>query len=273
MNGHVILTDFLLSREAKLCSEDTLDFYQRMLTPFIESLQTDDITSQDVRRFLASVAKRGVSSATVHAHARAIRAFVRFAHAEGYLANIFKVDMPKVHVRRMEVLTPAEIKKVLTVCNFRDKAIVLVLIDSGLRRAELWDLTWDDVDIKTGSILVRNGKGGKARTAVIGVKARRALLKWRMKAPDDNGRIFNLTGSGLASAMERISKSSGVKIGCHKCRRSFATMALRSGINLIALQRLLGHSTLDMVRVYIAQVDEDLLQAYRDHSPMDRFLN
>ena len=133
------------------------------------------------------------------------------------------------------------------------------------------DLGW--CWLKTGSILVRNGKGGKARTAVIGVKARRALLKWRMKAPDDNGQIFNLTGSGLASAMERISKSSGVKIGCHKCRRSYATMALRSGINLITLQRLLGHSTLDMVRVYIAQVDEDLLQAHRDHSPVDRFLN
>ncbi len=69
MNRHVILTDFLLSREAKLCSEDTIDSYQRMLTPFIENLQTDDITSQDVRRFLAGVAKRGVSSTTVHAHA------------------------------------------------------------------------------------------------------------------------------------------------------------------------------------------------------------
>ncbi len=69
MNGHVILTDSLISREAKLCSEDTIDSYQRMLTPFIESLQTDDITSQDVGRFLAGVAKLGVSSATVHSHA------------------------------------------------------------------------------------------------------------------------------------------------------------------------------------------------------------
>jgi site-specific recombinase XerD len=69
MNGHVILTDSLLNIEAKLCSEDTLDSFQRMLTPFIESLQIDDITSQDVRRFLAGVAKRGVSSTTVHTHA------------------------------------------------------------------------------------------------------------------------------------------------------------------------------------------------------------
>lgn len=271
MNRHVIriaIEDFILSREAALCSPETIDFYIRMLTPFINSIEDIGITAQGVRRFLASVAQRGVSSATVHAHARAIRAFLNFAFQEEYLDETIKVTMPKVRQKRMEVLTPEEIKKVLKICNTRDKAIILMLIDSGLRRGELLSLTWDDVNIKTGTILVHNGKGGKSRTSFIGVKTRRALLKWQMQSA--NEQIFQLTGSGLASAMERISKKSGVNIHCHKCRRTFATIALRSGMDVLSLQRLLGHTTLEKVRVYVSQVDSDLLAVHKEHGPIDK---
>jgi integrase/recombinase XerD len=272
--NHVIqiaFEDFILSRQASLCSPATLDFYTRMLTPFLESLTDSKPTAQDVRRFLAGVASRGVSAGTVHAYARAVRAFLNFCYAEGYLDQPVKVDMPRVPQKRMEVLTPGEIKKVLAVCNVRDRAIVLVLIDSGLRRGELLGLTWDDIDFKTGAVLVRHGKGGKSRTTIIGVKSRRALLKWRRQS-NPNGGPFDLTGSGLASVMDRISKRSGVKISCHKCRRTFATLALRAGMDVLSLQRMLGHSTLEMVRRYVTQVDADLLVVHRQHSPVETFL-
>ena len=82
-NKHVILTDFLLLKQAQLCSEQTIDWYERMLSPFIAEYQ---FNSTDIRFFLASVAQRNVSSSTVHAHARALRAFMNFCYINATIA-------------------------------------------------------------------------------------------------------------------------------------------------------------------------------------------
>ena len=79
----VAFEDFILSREAALCSPETIDFYRRMLKPLLEFTDGNELSNRSVRSFLAAVAQRGVSSATVHAHTRAMRAFVRFAYQDG----------------------------------------------------------------------------------------------------------------------------------------------------------------------------------------------
>ncbi|MGA7192614.1 MAG: tyrosine-type recombinase/integrase, partial [Anaerolineales bacterium] len=64
----------------------------------------------------------------------------------------------------------------MNVCNTRDKALILVMVDTGLRRSEVLNLNWGDVEMITGLVRVVRGKGGKARSAVIGAATRRALL-------------------------------------------------------------------------------------------------
>ncbi len=174
----VAFEDFILSREAMLCSPETIDFYRRMLKPFLELANGTEPTNQLVRSFLATVAQRGVSSATVHAHARAVRAFVRFAYEEGWIEEQVTVRMPRIEQKRMEVLSREDVKRVLSVCGTRDRALVMTLIDSGLRRGEALALDWDYVDLHTGAVHVRRGKGGKARMTYLGAKTRRALLRW-----------------------------------------------------------------------------------------------
>jgi integrase/recombinase XerD len=74
-------------------------------------------------------------------------------------------------------LTTDELRRVLRSCvNLRDRALVLLLADSGTRRTEVLNLNWGDVDFSTGAALVRRGKGGKARVTAIGATTRRALL-------------------------------------------------------------------------------------------------
>ena len=90
----VAFEDFILSREAALCSPQTIDFYQRMLKPFLALANGNQPSNRMVREFLSTVAQRGVSSATVHAHARAVRAFLRFAHDEGWIEEPVTVRMP-----------------------------------------------------------------------------------------------------------------------------------------------------------------------------------
>ena len=173
----VAFEDFILSRETVFCSPETIDFYRRMLKPFSALSNRAQPSNRMVREFLSSVSERGVSPATVHAHARAVRAFVRFAYEEGWIEEPVTVRMPRVMQKRMDVLSREEVKRVLSVCSSRDRALVMTLIDSGLRRGEALDLTWEDVDFHVGSVHVRRGKGRKARVTYVGAKTRRALLR------------------------------------------------------------------------------------------------
>ncbi|MCH7611461.1 MAG: site-specific integrase [Chloroflexi bacterium] len=170
----------------------------------------------------------------------------------------------------MEVLSREEVRQVLSVCGTRDRALVMTLIDSGIRRGEALDLTWDDVDFRTGAVHVRRGKGGKARVTYIGAKTKRALLRWG--GGQRSIAIFPLTASGGTTLMARLSHKSEVHITFHKCRRTFATWALRGGMDLLSLQRLLGHSSLEMVRHYALQSDRDLKVAHDQVGPIDLVL-
>ena len=125
-----------------------------MLRPVLALANGSPSSSRMVREFLSTVAQRGVASATVHAHARAVRAFLRFAYEEGWIKEPITVRMPRVEQKRMEVLSREDVRKVLSVCGTRDRALVMTLVDSGLRRGEALALDWEDVDFHTGSVHV-----------------------------------------------------------------------------------------------------------------------
>jgi integrase len=203
-----VFEDFILSREAALCSPETIDFYQRMLKPFLTMANGGQPSNRLVREFLLTVAQRGVSSATVHAHARAVRAFLRFAYEEGWIEEPVTVRMPRLEQKRMEALSPEDVKRVLDVCGARDRSLVMTLIDSGLRRGEALALDWEDIDIHTGAVHVRRGKGGKARVTYVGAKTRRALVRWG--GGQRSSAIFPLTPSGGATLMARLSRKVGI---------------------------------------------------------------
>jgi integrase len=110
-----------------------------------------DVTARHVREYLAELAATGKSDNTVHDHARAIRTLLRFWHAEGYVSELVTFAMPKVAKKRLPVLDPGQLQTVLGACNVRDRAIVLLMADSGLRRSEVTALDWADVDFPTGN--------------------------------------------------------------------------------------------------------------------------
>jgi integrase len=151
------------------------------------------------------------------------------------------------------------------------------MTDSGLRRAEVCALNWGDVDFATGLVAVRRGKGGKARSAVVGAATRRALLAYRRTVENvsDGGPVFQarqgarFTGSGLLQILRRLSKRTGIHVTPHALRRTFVILSLRADMDVLHLQALLGHSGLEMVQHYAQMVDDDLLDAHRAHSPID----
>ncbi|RJP51880.1 MAG: hypothetical protein C4586_03760 [Anaerolineaceae bacterium] len=277
-------TDFILSRQAKQNTTATLEFYKYTAGKFLIWLESQSVTSpqeitaRHVRAYLAELTARKLSDWTLNDNARAIRTMILFFHAEGYIPAPVKVDMPKVAKKRLPVLTASEVGIVVKACSSkRNKAIILVLVDTGLRRSELINLTWGDVDFSNGLTKVKRGKGRKDRSVVIGATARRALLAYRRTLDDisDNAPLIQnqtgtrFTGSGFLQIFKRLKKKTGININPHALRRTFVILSLRAGIDPLHLQALLGHAKLDMVMYYAQMVDDDLLQAHHTYSPID----
>ena len=82
-----------------------------------------------------------------------------------------------------------------------------------------------------------------------------------------------LSLNGMQSVFMRISERAGIKVTPHALRRTFATLTHRAGMNLMDLQALMGHASLDMTRHYIQMEDEDLINAHREHGPIDNYLS
>lgn len=279
-------TDFILSREAMLCRPRTIQFYRFTLGKFMDWLTegavawADEISSRHVRMYLSALAQRELTDTYIHSHARAIRTFVRFLFAEGYHPEEVKFQMPAISKKRLPVLSADELRQVISVCkNPRDLALVLVMADTGIRRAELCALSWGDVDISKGLIAIREGKGGKFRAVMAGVKTRRALLKYRrLVASEATQPVIQtqsggrMTHPGLRSMLLRIGQRAGIRLSPHILRRTFATLSLRAGMNPLHLQGLLGHTSLEMTNHYVQMLDDDLQVAHRAFGPIDNHL-
>lgn len=282
---HDAYTDFILSRQAMLCSPQTIRFYHFTAGKFVQYLEESGITTpsetsaRHIRAYLSLLTERSLSDSYIHGHARAIRTLVRFWNSEKYIPDLISFEMPKVAKKRLLVLSIEDIQKALSATNkLRDKALILLMVDTGLRRAEVCSLTWGDVNIASGLIQVVRGKGGKARSVVIGVRTRRVLLAYRREVEHSvtdpliqTKQGNRLSHSGLRSALLRIGQRANIHITPHALRRTFATLSLKAGMNLIQLQAILGHSSLEMTRQYIQLLDEDLLEAHQHHGPVDSF--
>ena len=285
--------DFLLSREVMRCTPKTMEHYRYSAGGFVAWLearhieQPTQIKATHIRAYLADVAAKGVKDTTLHVHARGVKTLIRFWNAEGYISQAIPVQMPRLDTKRLPCLDAEGLRKLVNACEQpRDRALVLLMVDTGLRLAEVSALTWNDVDVKSGLVRVVRGKGGKARSVVVGATARRALLAYRRwlaqayeKEPQPGKALWlnlrsgePLKPKGIAEVLKHLGKKAGVLANPHSLRRTFATLSLRAGMSPLHLQGLLGHSTLEMTRRYVQMVSDDLQQAHKEHGPIDRWL-
>ena len=244
-----------------------------------------DLTAHHIRRYLVELHRRNLSSQYQHDLARAIRAFLNYCVRDELLEKspFDKVQMPRLEKKILEAFSTEEIHRLLKGCTReRDRTLCLFLLDTGLRASELIALNVEDVDIRTGMVTVRLGKGQKGRTTYVGARTRKQLRRYFAERGDPKGRApaftserggKRLTLSELIQIMARLQKSSGVgTCTCHTFRRTFAIQCLRNGMNVYILARLMGHADITILQQYLALVEEDLQDAHAKYSAVDNLL-
>ena len=280
---------FQLDNRSRRLTASTLHFYRvtlRITFEWLASQQVerlDQVTAHHIRRFLSLREEAGLSTYTQHKYARALRTFFNFCVREELLA---KSPMATVTMPRTEKLIPTsftedQVRAIIDACSTeRDHAMVLVMLDTGLRASELLALNIGDLNSETGEILVRHGKGQKQRTVYIGLKARKQLLRYLAERADANPRAAmfvsertgaRLTLSGLFHLMLRLrTRTSLAHVQAHTFRRTFALWSLRSGMSIYHLQRLMGHEDIKVLQRYLGLVEADLRKAHEQAAPVDR---
>jgi len=212
-----------------------------------------------------------------------LKTFFRFAQEEGYLeANIAsRLKVPRAPKKIIQAFSEEQLRQLLaSASSTRDKAILGLFIDSGIRVTEIASLHLGDLDLDRGRVKV-NGKGAKERFVFFGNRCRRLLWRYiNTERPDvSSDRLFinshgqPLKARGILEMMRRCGKRAeirGVRCSPHTLRHAFAKRFLLNGGDVFTLQHILGHSSLDMVRRYLALCSQEVGRLYRPHSPLDR---
>jgi integrase/recombinase XerD len=296
---NIFLDAFLLDRAAARCTPKTLTHYRYTVGSFINWLlgegvrDIQSITPHHIRAYLVNLQRHGLKDTTQHAHARGIKAWLNWLVSEDdlELSPMRKVTMPKLEKRVPAPFTVEDVQELLAACDrktakgSRDYALVLMLLDTGLRASELLSLRVGDVDMRSGVIVVM-GKGQKQRTVRAGNRARSGIMRMiaargEISPGDPLWIAYDLerheTGKlsfyGLESVLKRLGRKAGVQpCGPHRFRRTFALWCLRDGMDLHSLRMLMGHSSLAVLQRYLALATEDVERAHAAHSPADRLL-
>jgi len=287
---------FLIDRRARGLAETTIGYYECKLGYLLRYMsaeglsQVDQLTAQHIRLLLLEYGRSHTPGGTAAVY-RAIKAFLRWYELEADLASwrnpIRRVPQPKVDIEPLEPVSIETIRALLGTCttrtlaDVRDRAIILALLDTGVRAREFTCLSYGDLDLLTGSLLVRRGKGGKARTVFMGRKTLRAYMAYQRRRGmvDESSPAFGtlagerLSYSGLREIVRRRARRAGIaEPSLHSFRRAFALSCLRNGMDVYSLQRLMGHSDLSVLRRYLAQTTEDLMASHRSSAPVDNLL-
>lgn len=262
------------------------------------------ISSDDIRRFLTAMReRRGLGAKTIINYQIALSSLWTWAARELGVTQVVKqVSRPRWNAPAIEPLTKTEIVAVLGACDttaswetrngrravagprssgMRDRAIILTLLDSGVRASELTGFQLRDYDERAGRLHIRHGKGDKSRHVFLGASSQKAIWRYlsvRPQLPDSAPLFATRTGTALTTdnlrhMVERCAERAGIErhIHPHMFRHTFAINFLRNGGNVLELQSMLGHSNLETVKIYAKLAQVDLREAQRRASPADNW--
>jgi len=273
---------FLAAKAAEGCSPRTIEWYRMITVRLVRELgpdrSVDGLDPAELRAWLVEL-RATLAPVSVAGYVRTLRVLGNWLAAEGLAdaAALRGLRRPRVPHKVIEPVADDVLRRLLAVASVRDRAIVLLMVDTGLRVSEVAGLRLGDLR-PDGTVKVR-GKGSKERISPVGSTARQAIVRYLGQRgpgrPDDAlwlGRKGEISARGLQHMVRRLKARVGVtgRLSPHSLRHTFARSYLVNGGDVFSLQRILGHTSLDMVKRYVALADVDLVSCHAAASPADR---
>lgn len=264
---------------AKIYLEDYMKINRRNFRPDTYRLQTlcdyfknvdlRIITPLDIERFRASRLKRGNSKSTVNRYLQLLKRMFNLAIEEGYLEEnvIRKVKLFSEKDNLKErILTEDEERKLMDNCTETLKPIIAIALNTGMRRAEILNLTWSQIDFEARKIKVEKTKSGKVRYIPINEIINISLRRLKTENGQSPFVFFNpetkLPYQDMKTTFKRACRISGIKgLRFHDLRHTFASRLIERGVDIETARDLLGHHSILITQRYIHSSDDRKMAA------------
>lgn len=290
------IEEYLLAKEAEGLSKRTLEKYKQqveMFATYVDGSHLADITAHDIRLFLAELNNRKMRPSSCNTYYRSVHAFLCWAIREyGYpFPNPMDwIDPPKVPTRLPPTLSDEGFLAILAACDggrqpLRDRAILMLLLDTGVRAGELVRLKVSDLDLAERELKCF-GKDQEERIVPLEEGAARAIQAYlesreRQKPndplfPSERGSDCFLTQSALLRLHKRLADRVGLEenVYTHLLRHTFAKKWLKGPGkgDIQALSDIMGHSSVKTTRIYAVYDSEDIKEMHQTRSPANQIL-
>lgn len=272
--GTDLAVEYLYGKYIKNLSVSTIQQSGRIILYFLSFLERQGTTiytlaRQNISAYVQFEQDRGLKTQSVVNHLRAIYAFINFLIDQGVLP--YKTMQPKIKIKLPEALPRAipseDVQRLLeAITTARDRALILLLLRTGMRIGELLEVKVSDINLAERKILIYVGeKNFQGRAVYYNEDAAQALQHWLKERDTHSDYLFpGRSGSGTISyvtawgvmkrALDRVGLSDrGYSL--HNLRHTFATDMLNAGMRLEVLQQILGHQEIDMTMRYAKMTD------------------
>jgi site-specific recombinase XerD len=281
---------YLYLKHERKVSQSSYKCYHACLNRFLEWVINNgypeptiqDLSTPLIRRYLHFSSELGLRPRGIKSRLVPIKGLCAFLVSSEKLSEnpALPVKLPKMDAAERVVATEAEIKQLLeAVEKIQDprrkaltRAMLSVLIFTGIRRDEVCNLKMEDVDVEKGCLTIRHGKGDKARLAYICSEGRAAIKEWLALREKDSrcpylftvDRARRVYYKGLYNMLEETKAIAGLShnkgLLPHSLRHSAATRLLRNGADIKSIQSFLGHSDMKTTAVYLRTADHRLAE-------------
>lgn len=297
-NWSIAAETFLKNCEARNLRSRTIQYYEGCLIssfiPFIQKIKItpNTFSSQHTDLYILHMKEKGNVIESVNIRLRALRAFLNYLFENEYIEKKVKVRMVKSERKIIQAFSEDQLKNLLekdkkydTFAQYRDYVIVNFLLGTGVRLATLERIKIEDIDFVEREIRLEYTKNREQYIIPLSITLSKILqeyLKTRCGQPEDY--LFcNTYGEMLQDrtiekriknyCISKIGNSEKIRYSPHTFRHTFAITYIRNGGDLLTLQKLMGHKSLEMTRRYVNLLGKDIKLKFSEFSPLDNIKN
>lgn len=286
----VAVESFLTATRADGSKPETVTWYRHRLSRLVERFGERDVRRiriDEVREYIVEISQLGFSESSYFSLVRAARRLFKWLYEERRIDDDFykRLKLPRLPRPIPKAIEMAEVQALLgecdgTACGMRDRAVMLVLLDTGCRVGGLCGLKVADVDlVKRQARLME--KGDRARVVLFGHRTEKALRDWLTERPfSESEYLFTsmregrqLSRNTVIQMLRRLGKRAGVKgrVNPHAFRHAFAREYILNGGDLASVSEMMGHTQIAVTKQYYAVFQAEELRAKHDaFSPVGR---